>query len=172
MTGFQQEKAVVRAFHAELSASAPDGAAEVLARYVTPDLHWRGVHPFNEQRGAEAIAAAFWAMLRSSFPQARFRVEHTIGRVDDFMPPRAAIRWTLEGRHEGWGAFGRPTGAEVYVMGISHAEFGPRGIRREYALFDEVAVWKQILLQTAELREVPDREGRVPPGVVKLGPTG
>jgi hypothetical protein len=54
-------------------------------------------------------------------------------------------------------------------MGISHAEFGPRGIRREYALFDEVAVWKQILLQTPALRETPDRDGHVPPGFARLG---
>jgi hypothetical protein len=33
-------------------------------------------------------------------------------------------------------------------LGISHAEFGPWGLRREFALFDETAVWKQILLQT------------------------
>jgi hypothetical protein len=112
---------------------------------------------------------AFWATLRSSFPRARFTIQHIIGRVDDLMPPRAAIRWTLEGKHEGWGAFGRPTGAEVYIMGMSHAEFGPRGVRREYALFDEVAVWKQILLQAPALREAPDRDGHVPAGVARLG---
>lgn len=90
---------------------------------------------------------AFWAQLRSAFPNAEFTVDHRIGLLDDLMPPRAALRWTLKGKHEGWGAFGKPTGAEVYVMGISHVEFGPRGIRREYALYDEVAVYKQILLQ-------------------------
>lgn len=93
---------------------------------------------------------AFWAQLRSAFPKAEFTVEHRIGRHDDLMPPRAALRWTLKGKHEGWGAFGKPTGAEVYVMGISHVEFGPRGIRREYSLYDEVAVYKQILLQVDE----------------------
>jgi hypothetical protein len=64
------------------------------------------------------------------------------------MPPRAAIRWSLHGRHEGWGCFGKPTGAEIYLLGISHAEFGPRGIRRECTLFDETAIWKQILLHS------------------------
>ena len=32
-------------------------------------------------------------------------------------------------------------------------EFGPWGLRREYALFDEVAVWKQILFETGEVAE-------------------
>ena len=54
----------------------------------------------------------------------------------------------LQGKHEGWGSFGEPSGAEVYVMGISHAEFGPRGLRREFVLFDETAIWKQIVMQT------------------------
>jgi hypothetical protein len=31
-------------------------------------------------------------------------------------------------------------------MGVSHVEFGPYGIRRDVTLFDEIAVWKQILL--------------------------
>ncbi len=69
------------------------------------------------------------------------------------MPPRAALRWSLTGRHSGWGAFGAPTGAEIHVMGISHAEFGPFGadagtLRREWVVFDETAIWKQILLVT------------------------
>ncbi|MBY5934216.1 ester cyclase [Tateyamaria omphalii] len=90
----------------------------------------------------------FWMGLRASFPDAEFTIDHQIGRDDEMMPPRAAIRWSLHGKHDGWGYFGAPTGAEVYVLGISHAEFGPWGLRREYALFDETAIWKQILLQT------------------------
>ena len=62
------------------------------------------------------------------------------------MPPRAALRWSLTGCHDGWGVFGAPTGVRVHVMGISHAEFGPWGLRREVALYDETMVWKQILM--------------------------
>ena len=91
-------------------------------------------------------ANGFWAGLRAAFPGATFTVRHRTGRHDPLLSPRAAIRWTLEGRHEGWGHFGRPTGAEVYVMGITHAEFGPWGLRREWTIYDEVQVWKQILL--------------------------
>jgi hypothetical protein len=90
----------------------------------------------------------FWMRLRAAFPSARFTIEHRIGREDPLYPPRAALRWTLSGRHDGWGAFGPPTGAEVYILGISHAEFGPYGLRREYILYDETAIWKQILMKT------------------------
>ncbi len=97
----------------------------------------------------------FWMGLRASFPNAEFKIEHQIGREDPMMPPRAAIRWSLWGKHDGWGSFGAPTGADVYVLGISHADFGalitdqPK-VRREYTLFDETSVWKQILLQTGQ----------------------
>ena len=93
-------------------------------------------------------ADQFWMGLRAAFPNAKFEIHHTIGRDDPDFSPRAALRWSLTGKHEGWGAFGTPTGADVHIMGISHAEFGPWGLRREYVLYDEVAIWKQILLKT------------------------
>ena len=92
-----------------------------------------------------AEADKFWLGLRAAFPSAEFKIHHQIGREDPMMPPRAAIRWSLDGTHDGWGSFGAPTGARVHIMGINHAEFGPWGLRREYALFDETAVWMQIL---------------------------
>ena len=96
-------------------------------------------------------ADSFWTGLRSSFPHAKFKVHHVIGRDDKNMPPRAAVRWSLHGKHDGFGAFSEPTGAEVFVLGITHAEYGeliqgePK-IRREWTLFDEVSIWKQILM--------------------------
>ena len=98
----------------------------------------------------------FWTGLRASFPSATFKIQHVIGRSDPTLPPRAAVRWSLWGKHDGWGAFGTPSGAEVYVLGISHAEFGSLGaapvrLRREFTVLDETAIWKQILLQTGDL---------------------
>ncbi len=95
--------------------------------------------------GREAVTE-FWVGLRSSFPDAKFQIHHQIGMDADMLSPRAAIRWSLDGTHSGWGSFGKPSGAEVHVMGLAHAEFGPWGLRREYALIDEVAIWKQILM--------------------------
>lgn len=95
-------------------------------------------------------ADRFWMGLRAAFPSATFAIHHTIGRDDPMMPPRAAVRWSLTGTHSGWGGFGPPTQAPVHVMGITHAEFGPWGLRREYTLCDEIAIWKQILLHTGE----------------------
>ena len=90
----------------------------------------------------------FWMGLRTSFPSAEFKICHQIGRLDEKMPPRAAVRWILNGKHDGWGTFGEPTGASVFILGASHSEFGPHGLRREYCLFDYVSIWKQILIHT------------------------
>jgi predicted ester cyclase len=95
-----------------------------------------------------AAADRFWLGLRAAFPAAEFTIHHAIGRSDADFAPRAALRWSLDGKHDGWGAFGAPTGAHVHVMGLSHAEFGPWGLRREYVVIDETAIWKQIALQT------------------------
>ena len=139
--------------------------ADILIRIMSADFR---VIPEEYDRaailsyagGAQALsfdgADQFWMGLRSSFPDAEFKIHHMIGREDPLMPPRAALRWTLHGKHSGWGSFGVPTGAEVFVLGASHAEFGalisgqPK-LRREWALFDETAIWKQILLHTGDL---------------------
>jgi hypothetical protein len=97
------------------------------------------------EHGAQE-ADRFWVALRGAFPSAELIVEHRIGREDPLMPPRSAVRWSLKGKHEGRGMFGPPTGAPVFLRGASHAEWGPWGLRRDYVLFDEVHVWKQILL--------------------------
>ncbi|MGB1009016.1 MAG: ester cyclase [Thiolinea sp.] len=91
-----------------------------------------------------------WMQLRSAFPTATFSIDHQIGRSDPHQLHRAAVRWSLSGKHSGAGNFGRPSGAEVYIMGFTHAEFGPWGLKREYTLFDEISVWKQILLHRGD----------------------
>lgn len=103
-------------------------------------------HPGGVTAHGPGAADRFWMGLRAAFPDAVFTVHHAIGREDALMPPRAALRWSLQGKHAGFGAFGRPSGAEVHVMGLSHAEFGPWGLRREWVLIDETAIWKQIAL--------------------------
>jgi len=134
-----------------------EGFANVLIRVmegdlsIIPDQYDRACHlhyPCGVEAHGPEAADRFWLGLRAALPSARFEVHHRIGMEEPLMPPRAALRWSLKGRHEGWGAFGAPTGADIYVMGISHAEFGPGGLRREWTLYDEAAVWTQIVAQT------------------------
>jgi hypothetical protein len=131
--------------------------ADILTRMMGADMavipaeYDRAVqteYPGGETGYGHDSVDPFWMGLRAAFPSATFSIDHVIGRDDPMMPPRAAVRWSLHGKHDGWGSFGTPTGADVYVMGISHAEFGPRGLRREFTIYDDTMIWKQILLQT------------------------
>ena len=114
---------------------------------VIPEQYDRACHleyPGGITAHGHGAADAFWLGLRAAFPSAVFEVHHQIGMEEPMLPPRVAVRWSLTGKHDGWGSFGRPTGAHVHVMGICHAEFGPWGLRREWALYDETAIWMQI----------------------------
>ncbi len=136
--------------------------AELLTRIMGADMaaipagYDRAAHlayPGGMSGHGPGDADRFWMPLRAALPDATFTIHHVIGREDPLMPPRAAVRWSLHGKHSGWGRFGTPTGADIYVLGITHAEFGPFGnmgwgLRREYTLFDETAIWRQILLAT------------------------
>lgn len=139
--------------------------ADTLSRIMQADFA-HGIAAYDraatgEVPGARSLLGArsmldVWLGLRSSFPTATFTIHHQVGMDGGMLSPRAALRWSLDGTHDGWGAFGRPTGARVHVMGMSHAEYGPFGpdgvgLRREYVLYDEIAIWKQILLHTGDL---------------------
>lgn len=130
-----------------------EGYGDILTRIMgaefslIPDQYERAcqlAYPGGVSAHGWAAADSFWLGLRSAFPSAEFSIHHQIGMEEPMMPPRAAIRFSLTGRHEGWGAFGAPSGAPVHIMGIAHAEFGPGGLRREYVLIDETAIWMQI----------------------------
>ncbi len=112
-------------------------------------------YPRHRHGVGHEAADRFWLGLRATLPSAAFTVHHVMGQSGNHLPPRAAIRWSLEGRHEGAGRFGPPSGAQLYVMGITHVEFGGPGsgdrIRREWSLIDETAIWKQILLATGSV---------------------
>ncbi|MGR3480419.1 ester cyclase [Salipiger marinus] len=130
-----------QAFAALLSTLMTSEFSVIPAQY---DAAARMAYPGGDPAHGHGGAERFWLGLRAAFPSAQFVIHHQIGVEDRLMPPRAALRWSLTGRHDGWGPFGRPSGAEVHVMGMSHAEFGPAGLRREWTLYDEAAVWMQI----------------------------
>ncbi|NNL72108.1 MAG: nuclear transport factor 2 family protein [Silicimonas sp.] len=136
--------------------------ADILTRILEKDLtviraeYDRAVrteHPGAQGGWSWDFAELQWMALCAAFPSAKFKIHHVIGREDPTMPPRAAVRWSLDGTHDGYGAFGQPTGASVHIMGITHADFGTLGaaapkLRREFTLWDEISIWKQIHLHT------------------------
>ena len=61
--------------------------------------------------------------------------------------PRISISWFLEGTHSKDSMdYDKASNKKIFIMGINHAEFYSNSIIREWVLFDEVAIWKQILI--------------------------
>ena len=73
MADFQAEKAVVSACHDALSGATPETVAGILAAHTHSGWHWRGMHPFHEQHGADAVAGAFWAPFLGSMTRVQRR---------------------------------------------------------------------------------------------------
>jgi SnoaL-like polyketide cyclase len=82
----------------------------------------------------------------AAFPSGVFKVESAFVNRDPGQPVRVTMRWSLNGAHAGFGRFGAPTGAPVYVMGMNHAYMVDGRVTAEWIVTDEIAIWKQILV--------------------------
>ena len=88
----------------------------------------------------------YWNTLSESFQNIKFSVEHIGFLEEKNVNARASVRWFFEGKHtKKSNEFGDATNNNVFILGINHAEFSGNNIIREWVLFDEVAVWKQII---------------------------
>ena len=67
MADYQDSKALVLQYYGELEAASADHVGSVLKQYTSPDYQFRGVHPFNELDGADAVADTVWKPLLSAF---------------------------------------------------------------------------------------------------------
>ena len=80
----------------------------------------------------------------AAFPDLELTVDHLIVNRDPGQPVRLALRWSAHATHSGWGRFGEPGGAPVYILGMTHAYMVDGRITHEWITIDEVAIWKQI----------------------------
>ena len=86
--------------------------------------------------------------IKDAVGDIKFSIEH-IGYLEEpDKNAKASIRWFLEGKHVNESKeYGKETNSNLFIMGINHVEFGNYGINREWVLFDEVAIWKQIIMK-------------------------
>ena len=101
--------------------------------------------PGGDTRYGHRDIDRFYLGYLAAFPDGVFGVESAIVNAEPGQAVRIALRWSFRGIHAGFGLFGEPGGAEVYVMGFSHAQFVDGRIIAEWILTDEVSIWKQIL---------------------------
>ena len=102
------------------------------------NLFWPGNKIGN---GSEDVMK-YWDSLKFILSDINFTIEHVAS-----LNEKATIRWFLSGKHSNDSEeFGKKTNKDLFIMGINHAEFRNNQIIREWVLFDEVAIWKQILM--------------------------
>jgi len=107
------------------------------------NIYWPG----NRLGHGREDVVKFWNSLKNIFTEIKFSIEH-VGYLDEpNKNPRASIRWFLEGMHSiDSEEYGKKTNSKLFIMGINHVELNKDSIIREWVLFDEVAIWKQILM--------------------------
>ena len=89
----------------------------------------------------------FWKSLKGAFSNFKFSIEHIGYLEEQGKNPKASIRWFLDANHSNKTSdFGEATNKNIFIMGINHAEINDGKVIREWVLFDEVAIWKQILM--------------------------
>ena len=80
----------------------------------------------------------------AAFPDARLNVDHLYWIGDEREGFRVATRWTILGTHDGPSPYGAPTGMPVNIMGISHHLIRNGRFVKEWTVFDELALLKQL----------------------------
>jgi predicted ester cyclase len=89
----------------------------------------------------------WWTALLGCFGGARISVDH-VGSVpasdDSADGTDTAVRWTLAGVHDGGGLYGPASGRPVVILGVTHRRVVAGRIVKEWTVFDEVAVWRQV----------------------------
>ena len=116
------------------------------------DLYFHGANlhaPGGQTRYGHSDIDRFFVGYLASFPDAVLKIHSSIVNRDAEQPVRVAVRWSLDGTHNGYGHFGEPTGAPIHVMGLSHARITSGRVMNEWLLTDEVAIWKQIFAHQA-----------------------
>jgi len=83
MNDFQNNKSLIRRYYDELDTAPLDGICKVLERYTAPDYYWRGMHPFYEQQGGDAVSEVFWKPFRKAFTPIQRRQDVFMAGVSD-----------------------------------------------------------------------------------------
>ena len=87
---------------------------------------------------------AYLLSIIGAFSDVVLRVDHVCHLDDGQGRYRVATRWTMQGTHDGPGWYGKPTGKRINILGISHQEIENGRINREWLVFDEFALLKQL----------------------------
>ncbi len=100
---------------------------------VSTDRNLKGLGDFQ----------AYILGIMGAFPDLTMTVDHICWQGNEKEGYRVATRWILQGTHSGPG-YGEPSGKRINLWGISHHEIKNGRFVREWSIFDEFALLKQI----------------------------
>jgi len=83
MSTYQAAKQLVRDYFSALEDATPETVAEVLRTYTSTDYDWRGVYPFREVQGGDAVAKIFWAPLLQALTRMQRRQDIFIAGTNE-----------------------------------------------------------------------------------------
>ncbi len=153
---YQSEKALVLAHYEALKHATPSNVADVLRARCAPDVFWRGVHPWHEQTGPDAIAQTFWQPFLKAFTKVQRRQDIFIAGDNGL---EAGGRWVASMGHL-LGLFDEPflgippTGR---IAMLRYAEFNrvDDGVITETAFFPDI----MHLMSQAGVAPFPNQAG-------------
>ena len=146
MSDYQQIKNLVRDYYRELDCAPPGKTGEVIRNYATPDYRWRGMHPFHELEGPDAVAEAFWEPFRRAISPIQRRPDVFMAGTNDIEP--VAGQWVCCMGHL-LGLFDREwlgipsTGKMAFLRFVEFHQVDAGGIRQTALFFDIPGVMRQ-----------------------------
>lgn len=90
--------------------------------------------------------AAHVVALLAQFPDLHYQIDELYWNEDrpkDRL--KVAVRWTMQGTHEGWGPLGKPSGRRMELMGMSQHYVKNEKLAEEFTLYSELALLKQLM---------------------------
>ncbi len=118
-----------------------------------PGVEFHG--PAGRELTGDSAVIGYMLSLCAALPDIAFSVDHAIANVQDNGDAHVALRWTAAGTHDGYGAFGEPAQARVYLLGVCHQKWRGGRIVEELFLFDELAALTQIERQRLGGKRAP-----------------
>lgn len=148
---------------ADLSIAHNDGEADLLRwlhhiynlrmfgkihEIYAPNCQWHG--PLMRELYGVAAVLQQTMRLVALIPDGAFVPQHMASVESEEGGVKYAVRWTLDGRHLGYGPLGAPTGHKLFVMGVTHFHVRDGMIIDEWVTYDELSLLVQLKL--AELQ--------------------
>jgi len=97
----------------------------------------------RELLGHEQIVQ-FYVGFLGTFSDLKMALDYSCENQNDDGSIDIAVRWTMVGKHTGGALFGKPTGAQILLIGESQYKTKDGLVQEEWTVFDQLALMSQI----------------------------